>query len=72
MREILIQKFKSDKICNHTLLKTGNRILIEGTANNTWGCGVPLARHFEITLEQTGENKLGKLIQEVRSVTKKI
>jgi ribA/ribD-fused uncharacterized protein len=62
MKEILIEKFKQNKLLGKKLLETGNAVLIEHTTNdNIWGDGG----------DGTGKNLLGKCLMEVREILSK-
>ena len=58
MRELLLQKF-ADVLLRHLLLETGDAILVEG---NHWG------DVFWGKCDEVGENKLGKLLMEIRDI----
>ena len=67
MKEILIVKFSTIPFCNDFLLNiTGTRRLIQGTGDRRWGCGIPISKHWLITLKYPGKNILGHLLEEVR------
>ena len=48
MREILIAKFKRNRICSSFSLATGERTLFEGTGDKKWGCRIPIAKAHQI------------------------
>ena len=56
MREILIEKFKRNRVCANFLLDTGTRKLFEGTGDRKWGCGFPISKANLITFENPGRN----------------
>ena len=66
MLEILYEKFKQDKFCRETLLKTGERKLFEGTGDKRWGCGIPISKAKNITFKNPGRNLLGLQLEKVR------
>ena len=66
MREILIEKFKRNKLCKQFLLETGERSLFEGTGDKFWGCGLPISKADQISYKNPGRNLLGHLLEEVR------
>ena len=72
MREILVEKFRSNRSCCNFLLSTGDRVLIEGTGDKKWGCGIPISKAHLITLKNPGRNLLGELLKEVRGVIRPI
>lgn len=60
MKELLLLKFQKGSVLARRLLETGNRVLVFGVKNKKnlfWGVD---------TYAWTGENKLGKLLMEVR------
>ena len=71
MREILIAKFKSNRVCSSYLLATGERKLFEGTGDKRWGCGIPISKAHLISHKNPGRNLLGHLLEEVRRALKK-
>ena len=70
MREILLEKFKRNKLCAQALLATGERVLLEGTGDRKWGCGIPISKADQITFKNPGRNLLGHLLEEIRRVLK--
>ena len=66
MREVLIAKFTRNKDCKEFLLATGERNLYEGTGDKKWGCGIPISKSNQVSLQNPGRNLLGKLLEEVR------
>ena len=68
MRKGLSLKFSSNAKCKETLLQTGNRIIGEASKHDLiWGTGAALAhRHAANPGVWSGQNLMGKLLQEVR------
>ena len=71
MREILIAKFKKNRVCSSFLLASGERTLFEGTGDRKWGCGIPISKANLITYRNPGRNLLGHLLEEVRGLLNK-
>ena len=70
MREILLEKFRRNKVCAKGLLATGDRALIEGTGDKKWGCGYPISKVNLISFKNPGRNLLGHLLEEIRRILK--
>ena len=59
MRRVVLAKFRTHAALRDLLLSTGTRPLVESAPGDAfWGCGP----------EGTGENRLGKLLEEVRAM----
>ena len=70
MKEILTLKFTTIDFCRDFLLQTGTKRLFEGTGDRRWGCGIPISKHWLITLKYPGKNILGLQLESVRSTIK--
>ena len=70
MKDLLTEKFTRNRGCRAFLINTGERSLLEGTGDRKWGCGIPISRFKEVTINYPGQNKLGKILEEVREMIK--
>jgi ribA/ribD-fused uncharacterized protein len=67
MKRGLMLKFSQNESCMHTLLITGNSRLFEASQyDRIWGIGYGIRNAPIISEEHYGENRLGKLLMEVR------
>lgn len=73
MYNICYQKFSSNNDIKKMLLKTGNKILVEGSPYDiTWGVGI--SKHDDSILQEInwkGRNLLGEILMKVRSELRK-
>jgi len=61
MKKAVLAKFQNHQEIREILLATGEKILIENAPNDYyWGCGK----------DGTGQNKLGQILMEVRTILK--
>lgn len=67
MEEIVTQKFLQNKSIAKKLCETGDYPLYEGTTNTFWGCGLRINSKLWLTGNPPGQNRLGKLLMEVRA-----
>ena len=57
MYEVVLEKFRQNRGCQDTLLRTGDAPLVEDTTTDTyWGWGT----------DHKGKNKLGQILEAVR------
>lgn len=67
MEEIVHNKFYQNKALAKKLCETGNYPLYEGTTNTFWGCGFRINSKLWLNGNPPGQNRLGKMLMEVRS-----
>lgn len=67
MEEKVTQKFFQNKILAKKLCETGDLPLYEATRNIFWGCGLRINSKLWLTGNPPGQNKIGKILVEVRS-----
>ena len=70
MKEVLLEKFKRNKLCMQFLLETGERALFKGTGDRVWGCVLPISKADQISYKNPRRNLLGHLLEEVRKLIK--
>ncbi len=62
-----LAKFRQNTKAREYLLSTGNKTIVEASADRFWGCGVKLSDNRVLCPGQyTGQNKMGKVIEKVR------
>lgn len=68
MFNALFAKFSQTSYLKQYLLSTGEDEIVEASRDPFWGCGIPLSRGKAVLVKAnwTGQNKLGKLLMEVR------
>ena len=67
MKSALTAKFSQNDTLRQKLDATGDRRLVETDRDHYWGSGATLNSPSLINNTWTGQNKLGKLLAEVRS-----
>ena len=69
--EGLRAKFTQNPSLLHSLLSTGDKLLVECSTDNIWGTGVPLYRWDCLQKKHwTGNGKLSELLMEIRNTCK--
>ena len=67
MKTAVLAKFSQNECLRQKLDATGDRMLVETTRDPFWGAGVTINSPSLLNRSWNGQNKLGKILVEVRS-----